>query len=220
MNIATWNIERLKRKTQLSAILAECERVTADILVLTETDNRVIPSFKHCFQTSLLSDYEGVHYKDTERRVSIFTNYECVNQYPTYDEQTALCVELETERGNLIVCGTIIGIQGNRRSDFKTGLIQQLADIERLASANHNICVCGDFNCTFADNYYYTKFARSAITESFAKNGLALLTKDRHQCIDHISVSERFVCDSAVQIHEWNDDKKLSDHKGIMASII
>jgi exonuclease III len=220
MKIATWNIERLKHKAQLGTMPAECERVAADILVLTETGNQVKPNFKHCFRTSMLSDYEGVHYNDTERRVSIFTNYKCVNQYPTYDEQTALCVELETERGNLLVYGTIIGIQGNRRSDCKKDLIKQLADIERLAADNHNVCVCGDFNCTFADNYYYTKFARSAMTETFAEHGLALLTKDRPQCIDHIAVSEKFVGDSTVQIYKWNNDKKLSDHKGIMASII
>ena len=43
MKIATWNIERLKKKKYLSEILSEIEKIDADILVLTETDSRILP---------------------------------------------------------------------------------------------------------------------------------------------------------------------------------
>ena len=50
-----------------------------------------------------------------------------------YDARTALCVELETERGSLLVYGTIIGIFGNRHPNFKQDLVEQVKDFKRLA---------------------------------------------------------------------------------------
>jgi endonuclease/exonuclease/phosphatase family metal-dependent hydrolase len=219
MKIATWNIERLRHKSQLDSIIRNCEEISADILVLTETDSQVNLNYKHCFQTPKLIEIEPTNYKPTENRVSIYTNYDLVRHHQTYDNYTALCVGLSTERGNLLVYGTIIGIYGNRHKSFAGDLAQQLADIERLTASDKNLCVCGDFNCSFADNYYYTKFGRAAVEKSFAQNGLELLTKNQPECIDHIALSKDFVADSAVQIAEWNIDKTLSDHKGIAVEV-
>jgi exonuclease III len=52
MKIATWNVERLKHKKSLNRIIQMCEEIQADILVLTETDEQVSPSYKYCMQTS------------------------------------------------------------------------------------------------------------------------------------------------------------------------
>ncbi|MDR0820905.1 MAG: endonuclease/exonuclease/phosphatase family protein [Oscillospiraceae bacterium] len=200
MKIATWNIERLKHKASLDLITLACEQANADILVLTETDERVKPQYKYCLQTPKLIGLEQTYYQPTENRVSIFTNYECVKRHPTYDEYTALCIELKTERGNLLVYGTIIGIYGNRHRSFEEDLAKQLADIERLSFGNQNLCVVGDFNCSFADNYYYTKSGRTAMTAAFAKNQLALLTRNTSECIDHIAISEKFLTGDTIQI--------------------
>jgi endonuclease/exonuclease/phosphatase family metal-dependent hydrolase len=219
MNIATWNIERLRHKSQLDSIIRNCEESSADILVLTETDSQVNLKYKHCFQTPKLIETRPTDYKPTENRVSIYTNYNLARHHQTYDKYTALCVELSTERGNLLVCGTIIGIYGNRHKSFAGDLTRQLADIERLTADNKNVCVCGDFNCSFADNYYYTKFGRAAIEKSFVQSGLELLTRNQPECVDHIALSKAFVGDSAIQIQEWNVDKSLSDHKGIVVEV-
>ena len=154
MKIATWNIECLRHKSQLDSIIRHCEELSADILVLTETDSHVNLKYNHCFQTPKLVEIEPDYYKPTENRVSIYTNYDAVLQHQTYDKYTALCVELSTERGNLLVYGTIIGIYGNRHKNFAEDLTCQLADIERLTADNKSVCMCGDFNCSFADHYY------------------------------------------------------------------
>ena len=105
MKIATWNVERLKHQKSLARITAACERVRADILVLTETDSRIRPDYRYCFSTPTPPDIglpgyeEPLHYRPTEHRVSLFTNYKCIRQHPTFDRHTALCVELETEMG-------------------------------------------------------------------------------------------------------------------------
>jgi len=120
--------------------------------------------------------------------------------------------------GGLLVYGTIVGIYGNRHPSFWQDLSRQLADFKRLSAGGSNLCVCGDFNCTFSDNYYYTERGREAILQSFAENQIELLTRDRSECIDHVAITGCFLRDTSLQIEEWNLDKTLSDHKGIAVS--
>lgn len=217
MRIATWNVERLKHMKSLGEIINICNNVRADILILTETDRQIKPDYKFCFHTPLLADENSAFYKETENRVSIFTNYPCIRQHATFDAYTSLCVELETERGNLLVYGTIIGIYGNRHPSFQEDLEKQVADLHGLASKGDGLCFSGDYNCSFADNYYFTKDGREILTDSLEKNGLCLLTKAQRECIDHIAISKRFLTTENIQVEEWNVDKRLSDHKGILA---
>ncbi len=219
MKIATWNIERLKHKSHLDTLKTNCDRVDADILVLTETDQRLRPDFKYCYETPLLAAILPDFYAPTENRVSIYTNYPCVRQHKTYDADTSLCIELETERGNLLVYGTIIGIYGNRHSTFMEDLRRQADDVSRLSRLGDGFCICGDFNCIFADNYYFTKLGRSILLETCSQNGIRLLTESMPECIDHVAVTAEFVGNSSVHIEEWNLDKCLSDHKGIAVTL-
>lgn len=177
MKIATWNVERLKHKADLDKMLSACQSIAADILVLTETDQRLHPDCCFCYATPALT-LQPISYAHTENRVSIYTNYPCVKRHPTYDADTSICVELETERGNILVYGTIIGIYGNRHPSYMEDLKQQADDILRLSQIGDGLCVCGDFNCSFADNYYFTKAGRTALLEVFEKAGLRLLTKN------------------------------------------
>jgi len=219
MKIATWNIERLRHKARMKDIQLICNQLQADILVLTETDEQICPDYKYSFHSAKLSDDERIVYRNTENRVSIYTNYECVRLHETYDPKTALCVELITEHGNLVVYGTIIGIEGNRRKSFQQDLSRQIEDFEQL-SVNHSLCICGDFNCSFCDNYYFTERGRDALNQFFARRKITLLTRECEECVDHIAVSEDVIGKAQKQIYEWNLDKRLSDHKGISVTII
>ncbi len=232
IRIATWNIERFKHKDKLDNILHRCRFQKADILVLTEADERVKPDFQYEFHTKRLTeaptDYHmpgrytdyavADYYAPTEHRVSIYTKYPCVKMHETYDPYTSLCVELETEYGNLMVYGTIMGVIGNRDDSFKQAVLRQTEDMSRLSKLG-NICICGDFNCSFADNYYFTTFGRETLLEAFRINKIALLTKDLPECIDHIAISQDLLSNSSIYTEEWNHDKTLSDHKGTGVSI-
>lgn len=219
MRIATWNIERLKHIAQMDEICALLDKANADILVLTETDTRICPKSKYCFHTLSLAESHLDFYGQTENRVSVYTNYPCITQMETYDNYTAICIELETELGNLIVYGTIMGIFGNREKSFQTDLIKQMEDIRKLTADGRNICVIGDYNLSFGDSYYYTKLGRNMVNDSFNHCGIRILTRDRLECIDHIAISESFVHGKDILIDEWNQDKKFSDHKGIVVEI-
>lgn len=214
MKIATWNVERLRHHNKLSELLKSCNECDADILVLTETDKRLSPLYPYCLETIPLFDSE-INYASTERRVSVFSKYPCIRKHKTYDECTAICGEFETERGNLLVYGTIIGVLGNRHSTFSEALAKQTEDILRLAALEKNICICGDYNCSFSDNYYFTKNGRSQLLDFFDRAGIRLLTSDVPECVDHIAVSTDFIGDANVEVSEWNLYKSLSDHKGV-----
>ena len=218
MKIATWNVERLRHKKMLNKILDLIDEVSADILVLTETDKRLHTRYRFCYETSRIKSRKLDIYAPTENRVSIHTNYPCVRQHSTHDEYTALCVELETEKGNLIVYGSIIGIYGNRHQTYIPDLFKQIDDLRRLSRLGTAICFCGDFNCSIEDNYYFTAAGRETILNGLEDCGLSLLTVKQPECIDHIALTIDFVEKAEVNIEEWNQAKKLSDHKGIAVS--
>ncbi len=140
----------------------------------------------------MLSEIKSDYYSDTENRVSIFTNYPCVRQYETFYKYTSIYAELKTEYGSLLVYGTIIGILGNRERSFQADLQKQIKDFAGL-SVDNDLCICGDFNCSFADNYYYTKSGRDALQKAFSENKIRLLTGDIKECIDHIAISEKLL---------------------------
>lgn len=171
MRIATWNVERLKRRGDIEQIKQCCIDVKADILVLTETDSRLELDFPNRYSTPSAKEVMPDMYAQTENRVSIFSNFPIVRTIETYDKYTAGCVELETNRGKLIVYGTIMGIFGNREKSYKMDIRKQIEDI-KMISAQGNICVAGDYNCSFSDNYYFTKEGRESITEAFSEAGV------------------------------------------------
>ena len=235
MKIATWNVERLKHIKDVDKMLSEIKKVAADILVLTETDERLHPDYPYCYQTPMLKEIRPDYYKETENRISIYTKYKCVKEYPTYDKYTAICVELETEYGRLAIYGTIMGIFGNREKSFKTDLVKQMEDIRRLTAEGVRLCIIGDYNLTFSDKYYYTNFGRDTVLKCFEENHVNLMTGHRKECIDHIAIQDDFLYFDeqdppkegewrqsrlvVSDVDEWNWDKSLSDHKGTVIDI-
>lgn len=109
-----------------------------------------------------------------------------------------------------------MGIYGNRHDNFKQDLPKQIEDFKRLSAGGKNLCIAGDYNLSFSDNYYYTTEGRASVLDCFNQIGVKILTAERTWCIDHIALSERFGFGSNLLIQEWNEDKRLSDHKGIV----
>ena len=221
MKIATWNVERLKHKKSLDEIITMSNNVNADILVLTEYDENIKLDYPYhdCTPTPEPLYFEGYDkpeiYKPSEHRVFVYTKYKIIHKHKTFNEYTALCLELETEKGNILVYGTIMGIAA-RRLPYKEDIKEQINDFCKFNNAGYNLCICGDYNCSFSDDYYYlSKECRQRIRDTFSKCDIKLVTEDQSECIDHIAISDKFIGESIPQIKEWNNDKRLSDHKGI-----
>ena len=220
MKIATWNIERPKKTSKKNSMIIDClQKLDADILILTETNEIIQPAGNYkCFHTTELKES---FYKEGERRTSIYSKYESVGQFDTFRDDTSLCISLRTPFGDLAVYGTVIGINGNRRHNFNEDLNHQLADFEKIA-ANANFCIAGDLNMTFSDNYYYTDDGRKKLNNVFARLNLVNLTADIPENIDHIIISEDFIKNRHFEFDFWNKEKnkgKLSDHIGVFVTI-
>lgn len=222
MKIATWNVARLKTKKNRDEIITMCYNVNADILVLTEYDEDIKLDYPYHAYTPTpeplyLEGYdEPSTYKPTEHRVVIYTKYKIIRKYKTFDECTAICLELETEKGNILVYGTIMGVAA-LRAPYKKDIKEQMNDFCKFTNAGHNLCICGDYNCSFSGDpmWCLSKECRQRIKETFSKCKIKLCTENQAECIDHIAISTNFIGESTPRIEEWNKDKRLSDHKGI-----
>ena len=217
MKIATWNLERPNGTHKRNQLIVDALReVDADILILTETNEML--DYPNCYQGYHTALLPSNYYKKGERRVSIYSKYETIGSFPTFRDDTSICITFNTPLGNLAVYGTVIGIYGNRRKDFIDDLELILQDIDRISSLE-NLCVAGDFNMSW-DNYYFTAESRRKMNESFLRNGLVNLTGDVPQNIDHIVLGEQFAEGKHVLVSAWNLDKKLSDHVGVCVEVL
>jgi endonuclease/exonuclease/phosphatase family metal-dependent hydrolase len=217
MKIATWNIERPIRTAGRIKRIIEClKEVDADILILTETNTAVHFGDVYTYHHSEI--LQESFYKDGERRTSIYCKYSLIESYATFRADTSICKKLKTPFGDLVVYGTVIGINGNRRKNFDADLNEQLKDFKRI-SVNANFCIAGDLNMTFGDNYYFTQDGRQKLNDSFEKLQLVNLTAGIPENIDHIILSNAFINGKTIKLTEWNLDKKLSDHIGVCVEI-
>ena len=217
MKIATWNLERpTKNGRKKPWILEELKKINADILVLTET-NTFIELGEEYFVKHSTKDTQD-YFKEGERRVSVFSKYPIIEEFETFRADTSVSVSLQTPKGELIIYGTVIGNRGNKGFNFKEDLESQLVDFERL-SINKNFCIAGDFNISFSDSYYTIKESRDKLKTAFQKIGLEILTEKLEKNIDHIVLTRAFKGKSEPKIGIWNEDKNLSDHKGVWIEI-
>lgn len=215
MRIAIWNIERLKHISEKNTIEKMCVDLDADILVLTEADNRISLDYEYVYETDVLpasfetASGKKIEYKESsERRVVIYSKYPCVRVLNTKDRYTSIAVELGAPAGNVIVYGVIIGILGNRDANFNIDLENTVSDIRSL-SKQGPLIVCGDFNCSFFDSYYFTNHGRNTLQELFNESGMRIITSDCSECIDHIAVSNNLFQGKTATIYEWNQDKSV-----------
>ena len=221
MKIATWNIERPNESSGLrnEKILDAIKRVDADILVLTETNSCIDPGTNYTgFTTQFLPLNNPPYYKQGENRTTIWSKYPAAKSLDTFDDYTAICVKVNTPYGDLFVYGSIIGVYGNRELSFKNDLDRQIADWS-LICARGPICIVGDFNISFGDNYYFTHEGRDKLNKFFEDYSLTNTTSQIPENIDHIVISKSFLQSYNFEISIWNENKELSDHKGVCVTI-
>ena len=216
MKIITWNLERLKKKSNLSAILEILRGLDADILILTETHSLIDlgEGYTSVCTKSLYAGYDGIPYKEGETRVTIWSKFPVLKSHDTFDEYTSVCADLDTPEGILRIYGTIIGVFGGTNPRFTSDLNGQLDDFKKLFTEK-KVCLVGDLNTTFIDRVYPSHKARETLNDFFDKYSLINLTASITENVDHIIISKSFIEGKEVGIETWNSNKSLSDHKGI-----
>ena len=59
----------------------------------------------------------------------------------------------------------------------------------------------------------------NTLQKVFDNCGMSITTAGCTECIDHIAVSKNLLRENTATVYEWNQNKNLSDHKGIMITI-
>jgi exonuclease III len=219
MKIITWNIQRLE-KNKTGKIIKILEDENADIIILTETNSKLInlTDYHFCSTTPLPNNLDNINYKDGENRVSIFSKFPIIAQNKTWNSYTSVCADIETTFGLLTIYGTIIGILGGKGEVFKNELAIQILDFEKL-SVGKNFCLAGDLNIMLSGYAYPSHTARESLNNFFDKNSINCVTSNIPKNVNHIAINNEFLTGKLVENKYWNEEKILSDHKGICISL-
>ncbi|MBI2479796.1 MAG: endonuclease/exonuclease/phosphatase family protein [Planctomycetia bacterium] len=202
MRIATWNLNRPKMSEPgRSATLQErIRQLEADVWILTETNENVSPG--NGFQRAVSSTISGYH-DAGESRTTIWSRFPVLQQIGTHDPDTAVCIEVDSPVGPLLVYGTVIPYHdaGTRATYRSAGRDQvgmpawQLhhesipsheADWRRIREKfpTHHICVGGDFNQSRDGHlwngrlWYGTEEGRKLLSDSLNRVGLVCKTEE------------------------------------------
>lgn len=225
MKIINFNIERLLILSKLKPLIELIKSYNADIVVLTETNSKLIDLGEDYFaqhSKPLSKNQDNVNfYRDGENRVSIYSKYRIIRSILTTDEFTSLAVELDTNFGELIVYGTIVGIFGYSRDKerFVKDFNEQKSDFKKIFP-NENVCLVGDLNMSLSGWIYPSKEYRENLNDIINQYDLDSSTGNIKDNIDHILISNEFIKSREIQIKQFNLDKKLSDHIGIFLTIV
>lgn len=218
MKIINWNVERVKDKYKYE-IKDILEKIDADIIVLTETSSALSLNNYYCIQTtSLPNQHEGINYKVGENRVAIWSKTPLNMAGQTYDHFTSIFAKTTINKQLFYIYGNIIGTQSIKKPFFDNQLKGQLTDMTNLFDNKTVICL-GDFNTTLKDKPWPSRFTQESLLKALESHSLEILTLDLPVCIDHITVSRNYLINKKIILQTWNEDKKLSDHYGICATI-
>ena len=225
MKILNFNVERLLNKSKIEPIMQIIESYKADIVILTETNSEKIKlnSTYFCQHSATLSkNHDDVdYYRNGENRVSIYSKYPITRKIYTSDEFASLAVEIETNYGNLIVYGTIIGVFGYSadKRRFIKDFNNQAIDFENIFT-NNNVCLVGDLNISMTGRVYPSTEYRNKLNKIIEKYELDNSTGAIENNVDHILISKKIIGNLKLKVETFNVDKKLSDHIGICLTLV
>ena len=221
MKILSWNLQRPNKDINSSKnqfILETINALDPDVIFLTETNTAI--NFKYYFKlesAKLPNFHENQKYLEGENRITIFSKYPLISQIKTYDNYTAVCGEISTELGDLMLYGSVIGSFGGKDKFFESDFVHQK---EEIKNCTKNICISGDFNISFSGFPYPSRKIISETEQFFQENNLINLTKDNRDCALHIVLTKDFIKDRTCKTQMIIIDRKISDHNVVLVEIL
>ena len=245
MRIATWNLDHASNSSRpIDAQIERIRKINADILVLTET----------CEKVDLRADgYRCAtpHKKNKYGKFwsTIWTKWPILNQFDCFDNETAVCASISAPSGEVIVYGTIItwrdDLGPNNTSppwaEHMKSITEHGADWRVIQEINPGIpfVVAGDFNQTRDGSMrtYGTKACREMLGAELTRSHLTCLTTENFGAsgklsadpskgwtrnnIDHICMSDKgFKLKYVGAWDHFTESKRyLSDHNGVYIDI-
>ena len=227
MRIATWNIDRGPNKL-LATIRAQLGAIDADIWILTETKASVIPESRapdpFAGYVGLASRPESHKEKPGQNKTTIWSRFGLQRTIATFDPDTAVCAEIQTPMGPMIVYGSIITYWGDTNAEFPKQWDRHLNEIERhandwerIATKLHDpiMCLAGDFNQNRDNTLWFpqaekNRNAVSVLSQALKDRSIKCVTEQDMRSekkipranIDHICLSDR-IAKHAIAYDTW-----------------
>lgn len=236
--IATWNLERPKQngESKNRHRIDMIRKVDADLWVLTETHSVIVLDG----YASIASLSQPDYHSNGESFATIYSRWPIRQAVPTFDAHFAVCAEVDSPVGPMLVFGTIItyandpGPDGNSRrwAEHRKSIDSHAANWRQLRDQfpNHLFCVAGDFNQSRDGSGWYEdadsvrNLSRAldhsqlqCLTElNMRTNGLSRAT------VDHICLSQSLtarVCGIGAWEGKTEDGHQMSDHNGVFIDV-
>lgn len=242
IRVANWNLDHASNSSRpIEQQIETIKQIGPDILILTETCEQVdLTPYGYTVTYAVKNDYG-------KYPAAVWSKFPFVRHHETSDE-TAVCAQLATPLGGMLVYGTIITYHGDKGPDNNSGawiehykaIEKQGCDWDRLrAETALPLIVAGDFNQTRdgSTRTYGTSQGRKLLTEQLSKSGLICLTTEdfgankklkidpkkgwHRNNIDHICVTQHLF--EIIKVGAWDhftdDGVYLSDHNGVYVDL-
>jgi hypothetical protein len=236
--IATWNLERPKQNggVKNQRRLNKIYEINADVWVLTETNAAI--ELQDDF-TSLTSSPCEWH-QSGESLSTIWAKWEVLHPITTFDPHWAVCTEVNSPFGAMIIYGTVItyandkGVSGTaERWEEHRRLIQRHHEdwsrIQKLYP-DHLMCIAGDFNQSRdCSGWYEEKQSVEMLSAALCDLSLVCVTEENFQkkgfsrsTVDHICLSKSLL-PYMLEVGAWEgknlNGEKMSDHNGVFVDL-
>ncbi|GEP51965.1 hypothetical protein FNO01nite_26370 [Flavobacterium noncentrifugens] len=222
MKILSWNVERPNNNPNAvknTFIINLIQEINPDIIFLTETNAAIQFEGYYSHQSTQLPPiHENQSYKSGENRIAIFSKFPIEKIIATYDSYTAVCCEINSAIGPLILYGSIIGSFGGKDAFFKTDLQQQQSEIENL-SKHQNLIYSGDFNISFSGFPYPAKNVIYETNDFFKANALRNITGGNENSVIHVVVSKALLNGKKIKQEMMEVGTQISDHNLVVVEI-
>lgn len=236
MRIGTWNVE-YAGESRLDALRQVLAKGSADIWVLTETHDDLVPA--NCANVAHSAprpkNWSGI--RPGSRWVSIWSKYPIIEKVvlDSGDSERTVTALIDLgETRTLLVYGTVLPWKGDRKisgwAEHERVIPMQCAEWLELRKKYPNtpLCVAGDLNTDMADGRRYgSKLGIAALRAGFSDAGVFCSTEpDRFPAgllpilpIDHIALPIEWEKTTSV-VASWPADKaNLSDHSGMVVEV-
>ena len=234
VRVVNWNVQwATPRSARTLEILRRIDALAPEIVCLTEADEWLLS--RDGYTITAQADY-GYADKGNRRKVMLWS------RQPWRDVDDLGCEGLtpgrfisgvtQTSIGDVMVMGICIPWFGSR-TEARRGVErrerwedhgQYLAGLSEILAGQTDapLIVLGDFNQVIGVGARAPLHLREALKDAFSSN-LRIVTADvtfeGRRNIDHIALSGDLVCESVEPISNVHDDRRLSDHYGIVAEV-
>ena len=234
MSLVNWNVEwATPRSRRTPEIRKRIDAYAPDIVCLTETHNELLSPEGHviCSQP----DY-GYEPRENRRKVMLWSRepWKRVDDLGHKSMPPGRYVSgiTRTPLGEVTVIGICIpwsgcrtearrGAERKKRWEDHESYIKCLSVLLR-SLADRPLIIAGDFNQGIGQGRSVPHRLRAALQDSIPAHltiATSALGHRGRRSIDHIALSEELTAESLTVISNMDDDRKLSDHFGISASL-